>query len=65
MTGNNDSVTFFKKILVTTTGGVNFLSFPYVKGFSDLIRKPEMSKNVQFLAVLGPIVFMEMLGQPA
>ena len=33
LAGNNVSVTFFKKILVTTTHSVNLRSFPYVMGF--------------------------------
>ncbi len=31
--GNNDSVTFFKKFLVTTTGGVTLTLFPCLWGF--------------------------------
>jgi hypothetical protein len=31
--GNIVSVTFFQKVLVTTTGSGNFCVFPYVKGF--------------------------------
>jgi hypothetical protein len=39
--------------------------FPYLKGFLAESKRMKMLEKVRFLAVLGPIVFAEMLGQQA